>query len=67
MPVNLYYTQQVRGFRQQQVKYSSKSVVRLFQYYILQSKFHVPDKRSENFLILCDTLITFRPAKDTPI
>ena len=26
MPVNLYYTQKVRGFQQEQVKYSSKSV-----------------------------------------
>ena len=26
MPVNLYYTQKVRGFQQKEVKYSSKSV-----------------------------------------
>ena len=26
MPVNLYYTQEVRGFQQEQVKYSSKNV-----------------------------------------
>ena len=26
MPVSLYYTQKVRGFQQEQVKYSSKSV-----------------------------------------
>ena len=26
MPVSLYYTQKVRGFQQEQVKYSTKSV-----------------------------------------
>ena len=26
MPVNLYYTQKVRGFQQESVKYSTKSV-----------------------------------------
>ena len=38
MPVNLYYTQKVRGFQQEQVKYSSKSV----EIRLKRTKHHCP-------------------------
>ena len=55
MPVNLYYTQKVRGFQQEQVKYSSKNV----EIRLKRTKHQCPHfchKTSKRLFLSCKTI-----------